>query len=41
MKKRNKKLSQIDEKGIYSYFKLYDDDIWLGLAEKYKEYFVF
>lgn len=28
-------------KGIYTYFKLYDDDIWLGLAEKYKEFFVF
>lgn len=28
-------------KGIYTYFKLYDDDIWLGLAKKYKEYFVF
>lgn len=22
-------------KGIYTYFKLFDDDIWLGLAEKY------
>lgn len=41
MKERNEKLSRINEKGIYSYFKLYDDDIWLGLAEKYKEYFVF
>ena len=28
-------------KGIYTYFKLFDDDIWLGLAEKYKDYFVF
>lgn len=28
-------------KGIYTYFKLYDDDIWLGLAKKYKEFFVF
>lgn len=27
--------------GIYRYFKLYDDEIWLGLAEKYKEYFCF
>jgi hypothetical protein len=26
--------------GIYKYFKLYDDEIWLKLAEKYKEYFV-
>lgn len=29
------------EKGIYSYFKLYDDDIWLGLADKYRNYFLF
>lgn len=28
-------------KGIYTYFKLYDDDIWLSLADKYKDYFVF
>ena len=28
-------------KGIYTYFKLYDDDIWLDLGKKYEEYFVF
>jgi len=28
-------------KGIFTYFKLFDDDIWLGLADKYKEHFVF
>ena len=28
-------------KGIYTYFKLYDDDIWLGLARKYNDFFVF
>lgn len=28
-------------KGIYQYFRLYDDDIWLSLAEKYKSNFVF
>ena len=28
-------------KGIYQYFKLYDDDIWLGLAKKYNDFFVF
>ena len=28
-------------KGIYTYFKLYDDDIWLGLAKKYNEFFIF
>lgn len=30
-----------DAKGIFTYFKLFDDDIWLGLAEKYKKHFVF
>lgn len=38
---RKGKLVSDDAKGIYAYFKLYDDDIWLGLAEKYKKYFVF
>ena len=28
-------------KGIYTYFKLYDDDIWLNLGKKYEKYFVF
>lgn len=39
--KRKGKWYQEGAKGIFTYFKLYDDDIWLGLAEKYKEYFVF
>lgn len=38
---RKERLGLKDEKGIYSYFRLYDDDIWLGLADKYKEYFIF
>ncbi len=38
---KNGKWYQDGAKGIYTYFKLYDDEIWLGLAEKYKEYFVF
>lgn len=38
---RNGKWYQDNAKGIFTYFKLYDDDIWLGLAEKYKAYFVF
>lgn len=41
MLKKNGKWYQAGAKGIYTYFKLYDDDIWLGLAEKYKKYFVF
>lgn len=41
MLEKGKKLYKDNAKGIYTYFKLYDDDIWLGLAEKYKEYFVF
>ncbi|MBR3614375.1 MAG: metallophosphoesterase family protein [Clostridia bacterium] len=32
---------QDEAKGIYKYFKLYDDDIWLGLARKYDDFFVF
>ncbi len=32
---------QDEAKGIYTYFKLYDDDIWLGLAKKYNEFFIF
>lgn len=38
---RSGKWYQEGAKGIYTYFKLYDDDIWLGLAKKYEEYFVF
>lgn len=41
MLERNGKWYKDDATGIYTYFKLFDDDIWLGLAEKYKEYFVF
>ncbi len=41
MLERNGKWYKDDAKGIFTYFKLYDDDIWLGLAEKYKEYFIF
>ena len=41
MLERNGKWYRDDAKGIYKYFKLFDDDIWLGLAEKYKDYFVF
>lgn len=41
MLEKNGKWYQDGAKGIYTYFKLYDDDIWLSLAEKYKEYFVF
>lgn len=38
---RSGKWYQEGAKGIYTYFKLYDDDIWTGLAKKYEEYFVF
>ena len=41
MKERNHNLYQSDAQGIYKYFKLYDDDIWIGLYNKYKEYFEF
>jgi len=40
MLERNGKCYKDNAKGIFKYFKLYDDDIWLGLAEKYKEYFI-
>lgn len=36
----NRKLYRDNAKGIYKYFKLYDDDIWLELTEKYKKYFI-
>lgn len=41
MIKKNGKWYKDDAKGIYKYFKLFDDDIWISLAEKYKEYFEF
>jgi putative phosphoesterase len=41
MKDRNHNLYKDDAKGIYKYFKLYDDDIWVGLYEKYIEQFEF
>lgn len=40
MLERNGKLYRDNAKGIFKYFKLYDDDIWLGLAEKYKKHFL-
>jgi len=40
MIERNRKLYRDDAKGIYKYFKLYDDDIWLELTEKYKQFFI-
>ena len=40
MLERNGKCYKDNAKVIFKYFKLYDDDIWLGLAEKYKEYFI-
>lgn len=38
---RNKKWYKEDAKGIYKYFKLYDDELWLSLAKKYEKYFEF
>ena len=38
---RSGKWYQEGAKGIYTYFKLYDDDIWLELGKKYEKYFVF
>lgn len=38
---RSGKWYQEGAKGIYTYFKLYDDDIWLNLGKKYEKYFVF
>ncbi len=38
---RSGKWYQEGAKGIFTYFKLYDDDIWLNLAKKYEKYFVF
>ena len=36
---RGNKLYKDDATGVYKYFKLFDDDIWLSLAEKYKNEF--
>lgn len=41
MKERNHNLYKSDANGIYKYFKLYDDDIWIGTYNKYKNYFEF
>lgn len=41
MLKKYGKAYRNDAKGIYTYFKLFDDEIWLYLSEKYKDYFVF
>lgn len=41
MLEKNGKWYKDDATGIFTYFKLFDDDIWLSLADKYKEYFVF
>lgn len=41
MLEKNGKWYKDDAEGIFKYFKLFDDEIWLELAEKYKEYFSF
>ena len=41
MRERNHNLYKSDAQGIYKYFKLYDDDIWLNTYNKYKNYFEF
>ena len=41
MIKRCGKTYQDGAKGIYTYFRLYDDDIWLGTAENYQDEFDF
>lgn len=38
---QNAKWYKEDAKGIYKYFKLYDDKLWLELAKKYEKYFEF
>lgn len=38
---RGEKWYRPEAKGIYKYFKLYDDELWLSLAKKYEEYFEF
>lgn len=39
MIEKGRKLKKDNVKGIYETFKLYDDDIWLSLTEKYKNEF--
>lgn len=39
MKMKGKSLQKEDAEGIYKTFKLYDDDIWLFLTEKYEKEF--
>ena len=41
MIKRRGKTFLDGAKGIYTYFKLYDDDIWLGMVDKFKNEFTF
>ena len=41
MIKRRGKTYLDGAKGIYTYFRLYDDDIWLGIAENYQDEFAF
>lgn len=41
MLERNGKWYQDDAKGIFKYFKLFDDDIWLDVAAKFKDIFSF
>ena len=38
---QNGKCCKDNAKGIYKYFKLYDDKLWLSLAKKYEQYFEF
>lgn len=39
MLERNGKWYRDNAKGIFKYFKLFDDDIWLKVSEKYRKYF--
>jgi len=39
MRAKNKKLYKNDATGIFTFFKLFDDDVWLSLYEKYKDEF--
>ena len=41
MLKRHGHWYKNNAKGVYTYFKLFDDDIWLELSKKYSEHFVF
>lgn len=38
---KNQKWYKENAKGIFTYFKLYDDELWLSLAKKYEKYFEF